>query len=147
MLFIPVRQGADTNLVQGLSSSTFVEALEDQLARNLLMQLDRNWRALSPDDAPVYLRLSNVSSYRQIEAVRRLMSDVLGADRAQVLSLGPRSAELVFQGPLSAGALQERLAAVPFDGFRLEPVEVRRDRVELRVARIGPAAAAAARPR
>ncbi|MBW2280132.1 MAG: hypothetical protein JRG76_03470 [Deltaproteobacteria bacterium] len=120
-----------------------VEALEDQLAGNLLMQLDRNWTALSPDDAPVFLRLSNVSSYRQVEAVRRLMSDVLGARRAQVLSLGPRNAELVFQGPLRAGALQERLAAVAFEGFRLEPVEVRRDRVELRVARVEPAATAA----
>jgi len=121
-----------------------LEALEDQLAGNLLMQLDRNWTALSPDDAPVFLRLSNVSSYRQVEAVQRLMADVLGARRAQVLALGPRSAELVFQGPLGAGALQERLAAVPFEGFRLEPVEVRRDRVELRVARVDPAAAAAA---
>jgi hypothetical protein len=67
--------------------------------------------------------------------VRKLLSDVLGARKAQIRFLGPRSAELLFEGPLSAGALQERLAAVPFEGFRLEPVQVRRDRVELRVAR------------
>jgi hypothetical protein len=46
---------------------------------------------------------------------------------------------LLFEGPLSAGALQDRLAAVAFEGFRLEPVRVRRDRVELRVARREPA--------
>ena len=34
---------------------------------------------------------------------------------------------------LSPGALQDRLATVLFDGFRLEPVETGRDRVELRV--------------
>ncbi len=64
----------------------------------------------------------------------KLLSDVLGAREAHVVALGPRSAELVVEGPLSAGALQDRLAAVPFEGFRLEPVRVRRDRVELRVA-------------
>jgi hypothetical protein len=119
-----------------------LDALEEQLSRNLLMQLNRNWAALSPDDAPVFLKLSNVSSLRQVEAVRKLLSDVLGAREAQIRTLGPRSAELVFEGPLSAGALQERLAAVPFEDFRLEPVQVRRDRVELRVARREPAAAA-----
>lgn len=112
-----------------------LDALEEQLARNLLLQLNRNWAALTPDDAPVYLELSNVSSLREVEAVRKLLSDVLGAREAQIRRLGPRSAELLFEGPLSAGALQERLAAVPFEGFRLEPVEVLRDRIELRVAR------------
>lgn len=116
-----------------------LDALEEQLSRNLLLQLNRNWAALSPDDAPVYLRLSNVASLREVEAVRRLLSDVLGAREAQIRLLGPRSAELLFEGPLSAGALQDRLAAVAFEGFRLEPVRVRRDRVELRVARREPA--------
>ncbi len=111
-----------------------LDALEEQLARNLLLQLDRNWTALSPEDAPVFLRLSNVSSLRQVELVRKLLAEVLGAREAHVVALGPRSAELIFEGPLSAGGLQDRLAAVPFDGFRLEPVRVRRDRVELRVA-------------
>lgn len=112
-----------------------LDALEEQLSQNLLLQLNRNWSALSPADAPVYLRLSNVASLREVEAVRRRLSDVLGARRAQIRSMGPRTAELLFEGPLSAGALQERLAAAPFEGFRLEPVEVRRDRVELRIAR------------
>ncbi len=112
-----------------------LDALEEQLSRNLLLQLNRNWAALAPDDAPVYLKLSHVASLREVEAVRKLLSDVLGAREAQIRFLGPRSAELLFEGPLSAGAHQERLAAVPFEGFRLEPVQVRRDRVELRVAR------------
>jgi hypothetical protein len=110
-----------------------VEAVQVQLLENLIQQLGRNWGAMAQDDEPVTLQLSNVSSYVQIEAVQDRLKNVLGASEARLQGLGPYHAELLVEGPLSAGALQDRLAAVAFDGFRLEPVQVERDRVDLRV--------------
>lgn len=110
-----------------------LEALQDQLANNLLLQLNRNWFVLAQDDDPVFLTLADVSSYLQIEAVRSVLENTLGAQRVELIALAPRRAEILVELPLSAGALQDRLAKLSFEGFRLEPVEVRRDRIQLRV--------------
>jgi len=118
-----------------------VEAVQVQLVENLILQLSRNWGAMAQDDEPVTLQLFNVSSYVQVEAVQDTLRNVLGASGARLQGLGPYHAELLVEGPLSAGALQDRLAAVTFDGFRLEPVRVERDRVDLRVVAPEPAEA------
>jgi len=116
-----------------------VEAVQVQLVENLILQLNRNWDAMAQEDEPVTLQLLNVSSYMQIEAVQTTLKNVLGAAEARIQGFGPYHAELLVEGPLSAGALQDRLAAIVFDGFRLEPVQVERDRVDLRVVPSEPA--------
>jgi hypothetical protein len=115
-----------------------LEALQSQVADNLILQLERNWRALARGDGPVVLQISNVSSFLQVEAVQRTLTDVLGAERAELIEIGPGSAELTVKGRLSPGALQDRLAAVSFEGFSLVPVEVQRNEVRLRVVAAGP---------
>ncbi len=110
-----------------------LEALQAQVADNLILQLDRNWRALARDDGAVVLRLLNVSSFRQVEAVQRQLMDVLGARRADLVEIGPQSAEVRVSSPLSAGALQNRLAAASYQGFELEPVQVSSRGVSLRI--------------
>ena len=65
--------------------------------------------------------------------MRRTLTNVLGAQRADLVEIGPGSAELRVRASLSPGALQDRLSAVRYDGFSLEPVEVRRGEVSLRV--------------
>jgi hypothetical protein len=110
-----------------------LEALQSQVADNLILQLDRNWRALARDDGAVVLRLLNVSSFRQVEAVQRQLMDVLGARRADLVEIGPQSAEVRVSSPLSAGALQNRLAAASYQGFELEPVQVSSRGVSLRI--------------
>ena len=110
-----------------------LEALQAQVADNLILQLDRNWRALARDDGAVVLRLLNVSSFRQVEAVQRQLMDVLGARRADLVEIGPQSAEVRVSSPLSAGALQNRLAAASYQGFELEPVQVGSREVSLRI--------------
>jgi hypothetical protein len=112
-----------------------LEAVQGQVSENLVLQLGRNWEVLAKDDGPVHLRLVNVSSLMEVDAVRKALQNLLGAKEASLVSLAPDIAEMVVQGPLSPGALQERLVAVAFDDFRLHPVEVSRQRVELRVER------------
>ena len=114
-----------------------LEALQSQVADNLILQLERNWRALARGDGPVVLQLSNVTSFLQVETVQHTLTEVLGAQRAELIEVGPGSAELTVKGRLSPGALQDRLAAVSFEGFSLAPVEVQRNHVRLRVVAAG----------
>lgn len=120
-------EAADEALLRAL------EALRAQVADSLVLQLGRNWQVLSRDDGPVRLQLLNVTSFLQVESVQGTLTDVLGAQDASLLELGPHSAELRVRSPLSAGALQDRLAAFSFEGFALEPVDVQGTDVRLRV--------------
>ena len=117
-----------------------LEALQSQVADNLILQLERNWRALARGEGPVVLQLSNLTSFRQVEAVQRTLTEVLGAQRADLIEIGPGSAELTVKGRLSPGALQDRLAAVSFEGFSLVPIDVQRNQVRLRVVSAAPGA-------
>lgn len=110
-----------------------VEAVQPQVADNLILQLSRNWHALTPDEGEVSLRLLQTTGLAQIGAVQRALRKQLGASRADLVTLVPWSAELFVRSRLSPGALQDRLAAIEFDGFRLTPVAVSRRRVDLRV--------------
>ncbi len=110
-----------------------LEAVGEQVAQNLQLQLERNWQTLAGEDGPVQLQLVNLTSLLQAIAVRDMLAGTLDAERVALVELGPGRAAMQVEISLSPGALQDRLAAVLFDGFRLEPVETGRDRVELRV--------------
>jgi hypothetical protein len=110
-----------------------LEAVQAQVAENLILQLGLNWQVLTKEDAPVQLRLLNATSLLQVDAIQHTLRNVLGADEASLVTLAPWVAEIVVRSPLSPGALQDRLVATVFDGFRLQPVEVSRRLVELRV--------------
>ncbi len=110
-----------------------LQALGEQVAQNLQLQLERNWHTLAREEGPVQLQLVNLTSLLQANAVRDALAGALDAERVVLVELGPGRASMQVETSLSPGALQDRLAAVPFDGFRLEPVETGRDRVELRV--------------
>ncbi len=99
----------------------------------LQLQLERNWQTLAGEDGPVQLQLINLTSLLQAIAVRDMLAGTLDAERVALVELGPGRAAMQVEISLSPGALQDRLATVLFDGFRLEPVETGRDRVELRV--------------
>jgi hypothetical protein len=118
----------------GEAQARAVDALAPQVAENLVLQLQRNWQELSAGAPPTAVVLGGVGSLAQVEAVATALRGRLGAERVELRALRPRSAELEVRGPLSPGALQDRLAALAFDGFRLEPVAVTRERVELRIA-------------
>lgn len=110
-----------------------LQALGDQVAENLQLQLERNWQTLARVRGPVELQLRNVTSLLQARAVSDVLSNALDARRVALVALSPGSAEMEVEISLSPGALQDRLAMFPFDGFRLEPIATTRDRVELRV--------------
>ena len=110
-----------------------LQALGEQVAQNVQLQLERNWQTLARKEGPVQLQLINLTSLLQAVAVRDALAGVLDAEHVALVGLGPGRAAMQVEISLSPGALQERLAAVSFDGFRLEPVETGRDRVELRV--------------
>ena len=110
-----------------------LEAVGEQVAQNLQLQLERNWQTLAGEDGPVQLQLINLTSLLQAIAVRDMLAGTLDAERVALVELGPGRAAMQVEISLSPGALQDRLATVLFDGFRLEPVETGRDRVELRV--------------
>jgi hypothetical protein len=111
-----------------------LDAVQVQVGDNLLLQLERNWEALAGGARALRVHLANVESLAQVQAVRERLQGSLGADAVELSLLGPRSAELVVRGSVSAGALQERLVSAVFEGFRLEPVDVDADRVGVRVA-------------
>jgi hypothetical protein len=114
-------------------------AVEPQLALNLGQQLERNWQAQTPSDRPVDLELESVSNLLQVGAVRRALLGPLAAKTAEIRELRPGGATLQVVSALSAGALQERLANMHFDGFALSPVEAGAGRARLRVEPAAPA--------
>jgi hypothetical protein len=118
----------------GEAQARAVDALAPQVADNLLLQLRRNWQALTADAPPTSLVLVEVASLAQVETVAAALRGRLGGERVELRALRPRAAEIEVRGPLSPGALQDRLSAQSFEGFRLEPVAVTRERVELRIA-------------
>jgi hypothetical protein len=110
-----------------------LEAVESQLAENLVLQLQRNWSELARDAGPIRLVLQDVSGLAQVDGVREALLDSLGAREVALLRLGPRSAALRVRVEFSPGALQDRLSALTFEGFQLEPRSVSPDQVEMRV--------------
>jgi len=114
-------------------------AVEPQLALNLGQQLERNWQAQTPSERPVDLELESVSNLVQVSAVRRALLGPLAAKSAEIRELRAGGATLQVISALSAGALQERLANLHFDGFALAPVEAGAGRARLRVELAAPA--------
>ena len=110
-----------------------LEAVQDQVVENLVLQLGRNWNALAKQDGPIQLRLLNVSSLHQVEMVQRSLRRQLGAREAVLSGLAPAIAELEVRGSLSPGALHDRLIGLTFEHFQLFPVGVSRQLVEVRV--------------
>lgn len=113
-----------------------LEALEEQVVRNLLLQLDRNWQVLDQPQGPLRLILVNVREFAEVDAVREALTELIGADGAKLRLLGPLRAEFELSSTLSPGSLQDRLVRTGFPGFELERVRVTSDLVELGVARI-----------
>lgn len=111
-----------------------MESVGIQIAQNVILQLEQNWEALNEDERPLVIHLSNVSALAQVEHVRDRLRAVLDSGDVEIAALSPRSAELVVRADVSPGALQEQLAASAFDGFRLEPVDLTRERLDLRIA-------------
>jgi hypothetical protein len=111
-----------------------VDAVQEQIGDNLLLQLERNWEALEGGARALRVVLANVGSFAQVQAVQERLQGAPGAQAVELAAMGPRSAELVVRGSLSAGALQERLVSAVFEDFRLEPVDLEADRVGVRVA-------------
>jgi hypothetical protein len=110
-----------------------LESVEPQVADNLALQLGRNWRRLARDGGPLELVLVDVRGLAQVDEVREALTGSLGAREAELWRLGPRSASLRVRGDLSPGALQDRLAGMAFEGFRLEPRSVGVEQLELLV--------------
>jgi hypothetical protein len=110
-----------------------LQAVEPQLGDNLGQQLERNWQAQTPSERPVELELEAVTSLVQVTAVQRALTGSLAARSAELRELRPGAASLQVLSPLSAGALQERLAGLHFDGFALAPVEAGAGRARLRI--------------
>ena len=123
----------DEALLRGLDS------LRGQVADNLIQQLEQNWRELSRGREPLRLRLANLSSQVQVEAVQERLLRSFGAKRAELVEIAPATAELEIDSRLSAGALRDRLGAASFEGFQLEPVPAGGDVVVLRVEPLEPA--------
>jgi len=126
-------EAAGYDAVRDEAIARALQAVEPQLGQNLGQQLERNWQAQNPGDRPVELELEAVSSLVQVSAVQRALLGSLAASRAELRELHPGGATLQVVSPLSAGALQERLAGLHFDGFALAPVEAGGGRARLRV--------------
>jgi hypothetical protein len=132
-------EAAGYDPLQDAAIARALSAIEPQLAENLALQLERNWLAEGHSERPVDLELDAVTGFAQVGAVRRALLGPLGATEADVRELRPGGAVLRVVSKLSAGALQERLASLAFDGFALAPVEAGAGRARLRVEARAPA--------
>jgi len=115
-----------------------LEAVQLQVVDNLALQLTRNWQEIASADGPVELVLIDVTGLLQVLSVRDVLEGRLGAERVELVELAPHTASMRVAASLSAGALQDRLAAAVFEGFALEPVEASAGRVSLRVREVVP---------
>lgn len=113
--------------------SNALEGLREQVAANAVQQLDRNWAAISSQQGPVEIWLREASGLLQVDAIRAAIRESLGASRVDLLELSSEGVRLRVESPLAAGALIERLSAMAFDGFRLEPVDPSLGRAEMRI--------------
>jgi len=113
--------------------SRALEAVQPQVVDNLVLQLSRNWQEIASAVGPIELVLVGVTGLPQVLAIQELIEDRMGADRTELLELGPGTAALRVAAGLSPGALQDRLVSARFDGFSLEPLETSAGRVSLRV--------------
>jgi hypothetical protein len=116
-----------------------LEAAQVQVVDNLVLQLARNWQEIASADGPVELVLVGVTGLVQVLAVQGAVQTRLGAEQVELFELGPGTASLRVPEGLSPGSIQDRLTAVAFDGFALEPVETSAGRVSLRVRELAPA--------
>lgn len=113
--------------------SNALEGLREQVAANAVQQLERNWAAISSQQGPVEIWLREARGLLQVDAIRTAIRESLGASRVDLLELSSEGVRLRVESPLAAGALIERLSAMAFDGFRLEPVDPSLGRAEMRI--------------
>ncbi len=128
-------QGAGYHASAARALERALEAVRDQLVDNVVLQLSRNWAEVARAQGSIEVHLIDVDSLLQVEAVRERIVARLGASQAQLVELGPGEASLAVAARLSPGALGDRLSALAFEGFALDPVGVEPGRVSMRVRR------------
>ena len=126
-------QGAGYHAQAERALSRALEAVRDQVVDNVVLQLSRNWTEVARGEGPVEVRLLEVGNLTQVEAVRAQIVARLGARHARIVELAPREAALEVVGRLSPGALSDRLTALVFDDFSLEPLAVDPPQIALRI--------------
>jgi hypothetical protein len=110
-----------------------LDATREPLARNLRVQLDRNWGALAADRGQLRLVLRGVRRFTQVTEVWDLLSSGSEIEGVQLRVLAPGTAEFFLREAPSPGVLQSRLARSDLPGFRLEPLAMAADRLEFTV--------------
>ncbi len=123
-----------------------VDAVREPISRNLRIQLEQNWSALLPEDRPTLLVLHGVTRFAQVSAVYSLLEEGGGIDGVELRTLGPGQAEFALLAAPSPGVLQSRLMRAKLPGFRLAPLSIAADRIEvvirevpLEIPAVGPA--------
>lgn len=115
------------------ASMRALDASQEPLARNLRVQLERNWAALAGDRRPITLVLRGVGGFAQVKAVLGLLQQGAGVEGVELRSVGSGSAEFELRDSPAPAALQARLTQSELEGFQLESVLITADRLELRV--------------
>jgi hypothetical protein len=110
-----------------------LDAAQEPLARNLRVQLERNWGVLASERGPLSLVVRGVTGFSQVMAVWEFLSNGREVEGVQLRALGPGRAEFSLREAPSSGVLQSRLARAELPGFRLEPLAIAADRLELTV--------------
>jgi hypothetical protein len=115
-----------------------VDAVREPLAQNLRVQLEQNWVALASDQRPIRLVLHGVTRFSQVSAVYGLLQGGTGIDGLELRTLGPGQAEFALAAAPSPGVLQARLVRAKLPGFRLDPLSVTVDQIEVAVREVAP---------
>ncbi len=110
-----------------------LDAVQEPLAQNLRVQLERNWGVLASERGPLSLIVRGVTGFSQVIAVWNLLSSGREVEGVELRALAPGRAEFSLREAPSSGVLQARLARAELPGFRLEPLAIAADRLELAV--------------
>jgi hypothetical protein len=110
-----------------------LDAVQEPLAQNLRVQLERNWGVLASERGPLSLIVRGVTGFSQVIAVWDLLSSGREVEGVELRALAPGRAEFSLREAPSSGVLQARLARAELPGFRLEPLAIAADRLELAV--------------
>ena len=113
-----------------------VDAVREPISRNLRVQLEQNWVALMPEDHPILLVLHGVTRFAQVSAVYGLLEGGAGIEGVELRTVGPGQAEFAISAAPSPGVLQSRLLRAKLPGFRLAPLSVAADRIEVAIREV-----------
>lgn len=125
-------QGSQAHIDEVQGGALAIEKASLEVAEGLIAELQAAWSRRAQGPADLTLVIAGLVSYRHLMAVRQFLETGLkGVKAVQVRQFAQGTAELGVQFAGPATAVADDLARRKFTGFRLEPISVTPNRLDL----------------